>query len=1018
MINYEKIANLDKMKTGDHIVLLYKEEKEILSASVSFIKTSLDRNEKCLYIKGDLNEEILISELRKQVSNFDSYIENGQLQFLDKEETYALSDNFKAVQMIETLKKESINALEEGYQGLSITGELSWVLNFKNGKNEIIEYEWMLNEYIFNDYPVIAMCRYNLNKFDKSIIKAIIELHHYIIWQGKIHENPYYIVPEGYRDNQIVEYEIESWLKNIQEYEKRESIFKEKLKKSENKYQNLFNSAPIGIVTTSSNGKVFKINKRMAEILGFNSVKNALEYYPDLYVNHKKREEFVKMLKENGEVKGFDYKALRKDGSQIWLSMNAKISNEYGDFFVIEAFVFDITARKNREEKISKQKEELSASYEQVTAYNQEVMAMNEELEQSFEEVNLLNQRFVNMIELVSNMEDKSLLSEKEFFSDLLKSAIEIIPEADYGKVCIINDQDQCEFIDAVGHEINILEEIRFDKKLLFHKDSKNINNSNDYFFDINKIKPEAKEDFIKALRPIKSSLYINILIDGHPVGRMALDIKEDSSKVFSEVTKKVLESFSTLASSFFAFKRFDDLQTNFTKELITSIIKIMEMYDLYTKGHSENVAKLASAIAKEMNLSKKTIRDTYWAGLVHDIGKLLIPLDIINKNGKLTDKEYELIKKHPVWGNKALNSSKILKPIAKYILSHHERWDGRGYPEGLQANDIPLISQILGVADAWDAMLSRRAYRDSLSIEAALKEIKTNKGTQFSPQVVEAFIKIIENDKAEKLQQDILNNEINDSKSKNHLLKRKERCEELFEESNEGIVILDEEFIIIRANNYFVNMFGYDKQKIIGEKIKKIVPKEKTAEVENHIHKLVQGEKINSKTIRKKENGEKIKVSIQAFTVSLDGGNMGYYVIYRDIIELEETKSKYKNIKGKYQALFENENTVMLIIDPDNGEIVDANPAAEIFYGWGREVLTSMKIADINVLSKEEVEKEMKKAKSKNKNYFSFKHKISDGTVKDVEVYSHSIPFAEKEYLYSIIHEKPKTYDIKTFRK
>ncbi|MDZ7672859.1 MAG: MEDS domain-containing protein [Halanaerobiales bacterium] len=280
MIKYKKISNLDKMKTGDHIVLLYKNTAEILSASVSFIKTSLARNEKCLYIKGDSNEEVLLTELRKQVSDFDLYIENGQLQFLNKEETYSLSDNFKAVQMIERLKKESTKALEEGYQGLSITGELSWVLNFENGKKEIIDYEWMLNEYIFDDYPVVAMCRYNLNKFDKSIIKAIIELHHYIIWQGKIYENPYYIIPAGYRDNQIVEYEIESWLKNIQEYEKRESVFKEKLKKSENKYKNLFNSAPIGIVTTSSNKKIFKINKNMAEILGFDSVEEAFKLLP------------------------------------------------------------------------------------------------------------------------------------------------------------------------------------------------------------------------------------------------------------------------------------------------------------------------------------------------------------------------------------------------------------------------------------------------------------------------------------------------------------------------------------------------------------------------------------------------------------------------------------------------------------------------------------------------------------------------------------------------------------------
>ncbi|MFW6229596.1 MAG: MEDS domain-containing protein, partial [Halanaerobium sp.] len=151
MIEYEKIANLDKMKTGDHIVLLYEKSAEIIPASVSFIKTSLDRNEKCLYIKGDMNEEVLLSKLRKEISNLDEYIENGQLQFLDKKVVYALSKHFKAKQMIKKLKEESMNALEDGYAGLSITGELSWVLNIEGGKKEIIDYEWMLNEYIFDD---------------------------------------------------------------------------------------------------------------------------------------------------------------------------------------------------------------------------------------------------------------------------------------------------------------------------------------------------------------------------------------------------------------------------------------------------------------------------------------------------------------------------------------------------------------------------------------------------------------------------------------------------------------------------------------------------------------------------------------------------------------------------------------------------------------------------------------------------------------------------------------------------
>ncbi len=190
------------------------------------------------------------------------------------------------------------------------------------------------------------------------------------------------------------------------------------IKYKQKKYQNLFNKAPIGIFETTSEGEIISINKRMAEMLGFSRVENALEYYnnlkKDLYFESNRRKKFIKDLNENGEVKNFEYEAVGKNNEHKWINMNAvKGKTKENGIFLIEGFAFDITERKNRERKIIEQNEELSASFEQITAYNEEIMAMNEELEQSFEEINLLNQRFVNMIELVSNMEDKTLLSEK-----------------------------------------------------------------------------------------------------------------------------------------------------------------------------------------------------------------------------------------------------------------------------------------------------------------------------------------------------------------------------------------------------------------------------------------------------------------------------------------------------------------------------------------------------------------------------------------------------------------------------
>ncbi|MFP4016386.1 MAG: HD-GYP domain-containing protein [Halanaerobiales bacterium] len=203
----------------------------------------------------------------------------------------------------------------------------------------------------------------------------------------------------------------------------------------------------------------------------------------------------------------------------------------------------------------------------------------------------------------------------------------------------------------------------------------------------------------------------------------------------------RLLKSLESLASSHLTLQRYSKLQERFISDLLISITNILEMYDTYTSGHSTNVAETSTIIARKMGLSKSEIDDIFWASMVHDIGKLLIPLSIINKKDKLTDSEYELVKKHPIWGYMALIKSEFLIHIPEYVLYHHERWDGTGYPYGLKGEEIPLAAQIIAVADAYDAMTSDRAYRDSMSHEKAIKEIKENRGTQFSPKVVDVFI-------------------------------------------------------------------------------------------------------------------------------------------------------------------------------------------------------------------------------------------------------------------------------------
>jgi diguanylate cyclase (GGDEF)-like protein/PAS domain S-box-containing protein/putative nucleotidyltransferase with HDIG domain len=162
-------------------------------------------------------------------------------------------------------------------------------------------------------------------------------------------------------------------------------------------------------------------------------------------------------------------------------------------------------------------------------------------------------------------------------------------------------------------------------------------------------------------------------------------------------------------------------------------------------KRHSVEVAKWAKEIGVAMGLSVQKVKEIELAGLLHDIGKIAIKEDILNKPGKLTEEEYDEIKRHPESGYHILKSVDEYSSLAQCVLEHHERFDGKGYPKGIKGSQISLIARIIAVADAFEAMIAQRPYRKSLTEEMAIEEIKKNSNTQFDPEVVTAFLKIFD---------------------------------------------------------------------------------------------------------------------------------------------------------------------------------------------------------------------------------------------------------------------------------
>jgi putative nucleotidyltransferase with HDIG domain len=204
--------------------------------------------------------------------------------------------------------------------------------------------------------------------------------------------------------------------------------------------------------------------------------------------------------------------------------------------------------------------------------------------------------------------------------------------------------------------------------------------------------------------------------------------------------TGGILLFFIPLLLARYTFKLYIDMRKNYF-DTMNVLVRAIEASDPYTSGHSMRVSAYSEAIARELGLPQGKIDLIKSAALLHDIGKIGIDKKILNKDGKLEKEEFDTIKSHPEIGATIISDLSYLSNIAEIIRHHHERNDGRGYPDGLDHDKIPLETSILTIADSFDAMTTNRPYRHSLSLETALNEIQTNAGTQFNPDIVDDAI-------------------------------------------------------------------------------------------------------------------------------------------------------------------------------------------------------------------------------------------------------------------------------------
>ena len=184
------------------------------------------------------------------------------------------------------------------------------------------------------------------------------------------------------------------------------------------------------------------------------------------------------------------------------------------------------------------------------------------------------------------------------------------------------------------------------------------------------------------------------------------------------------------------------------TLHVVETLAEAIDAKDTYTNGHSGRVAAYSRELAKRMGYNEETQEQVYMMGLLHDVGKIGVPDEIINKPDRLTDEEFAEIKKHPVVGDRILKKIRDNPALASGARWHHERYDGKGYPDGLSGTDIPEEARIIAVADAYDAMTSNRSYRRAMPQEKVKEQMENGKGSQFDPAIAELMIQMIEEDK------------------------------------------------------------------------------------------------------------------------------------------------------------------------------------------------------------------------------------------------------------------------------